>query len=106
MAKAVFLVEAGHGEKRGRPVVGTRADGKGSGDWNWGQMRARVGGLKAVNTTVGRNIGSTCSFAEAPRTTQKCSESNFTDFCAWRIHFHNSAQSHGDRKKKGTNTTV
>lgn len=50
--------------KRGRPAVGMRAEAEGSGVWNWGQMRARVGGVKAVNTTVGRHIGSTCSFAE------------------------------------------
>lgn len=81
--------------ERGRPAVGMRAEGEGSGGRTGGQTRARAGGLKAVNTTEGRNIGSTCSFAEAgPQEDAKCSESDFTDFvAARRNHLDNSAQS-------------
>lgn len=39
------------------------------------------GGLRAVNTTKGRNIGSTYTFVEAgPQGDAKCSERDFGDF--------------------------
>lgn len=79
MAKAVFLVEAGHGEKR-RTGGGNESGRKWRLDRGTGEGRSR-GGLKAVNAAEGRNIGSTCSFAEAgPQEDAKCSESDFSDF--------------------------
>lgn len=47
----------------------------------WDRRGQESGGLKAVNTTEGGNIGSTCSFAKAgPQEDAKCSESDFSDF--------------------------
>lgn len=79
MAKTAFLVEVKHGEKR--KTSGGNESGGGSRGWTGGQRRARVGGLRAVNTTEGTNIGSTYSFAEAgTQEDAKCSERDFSDF--------------------------